>query len=215
MARAPKPPSSTLVLFVRHGRTPTTGRVLPGRTPGLHLSEDGLLQAKHAAERIAALPRVAAVYTSPLERTRETSTPIARALGLRSRTHSGLLECDFGEWTGVDLKTLRRRAEWKTIQRYPAGFRFPGGESFAEMQARMNATVDTLVRRHPGHTVVAVSHADLIKAALATAIGTPLDLFQRILVSPGSISAVAYGASGPLVLCVNNVGADLPALNVS
>ncbi|MCA1707913.1 MAG: MSMEG_4193 family putative phosphomutase [Actinobacteria bacterium] len=215
MPRTPKAPAPTLLLFVRHGQTPTTGKTLPGRAPGLHLAEAGVAQAQTAAERIASLRKVAAVYASPLERTRETAGPIARALGLRPRTHRGLLECDFGEWTGAELKALRRNPAWKVVQRYPSGFRFPGGESFAEMQLRMITTVEQLVSRHPGETVVAVSHADPIKAAVAAALGTHLDLFQRVVVSPCSVTAVSYGGGGPVVLCVNSTGRDLVPLGRS
>lgn len=211
MARR-SPSSPTRVLFVRHGRTPTTGDVLPGRAPGLHLADEGRSQAEAAAERIAALDGVAAVYASPLERTRETAAPIARALGLRVRTHKGLLEADFGEWTGAALKDLRKRKEWKAVQSHPSGFRFPGGESFAEMQVRIVGTVRRLCGEHPGATLVVVSHADPIKAALNDALGAHLDQIQRIVVSPCSISAVAYGHLGATVLTVNSTGGDLRAL---
>jgi probable phosphoglycerate mutase len=199
------------VLLVRHGQTPTTGASLPGRAPGLHLSDTGREQADVAARRIAPLP-VAAVYASPLERTRETAAPIAKKLGLRVRVDRGLLECDFGEWTGRPLKELFKLPEWSTVQRYPSGFRFPGGESFTEMQQRITGANARLVEAHPGQTVVAVSHADPIKAAIAHAMGTHLDLFQRIVVSPCSITAIAYGPGGPVVLTVNSIGSDLDHL---
>ena len=215
MARATAPPPPTLVLFVRHGQTPTTGKVLPGRAAGLHLAEKGERQAEAVAERIAALQngdrKIAAVYASPLERTQQTAAPIARALGLRVRRNQGLLEADFGEWTGAELKKLYKKAEWRTVQRNPSGFRFPGGESFIEMQTRICGAVDRLRAAHPGQTIVAVSHADPIKAAVAHAMGTHLDLFQRIVVSPCSVSAVLYGLDGPVVLAVNSTG-DLASL---
>ncbi len=215
MARAPSSPPPTLVLFVRHGQTATTGKVLPGRAPGLHLADKGREQAQLVAGRIAALQngkrRIAAVYASPLERTQETATPIAKALDVRVRRSKGLLECDFGEWTGAELKRLAKLPEWRAVQRNPSGFRFPGGESFSEMQARVTGAVDAIRAAHPGETVVAVSHADPIKAAVAQATGTPLDLFQRIVVSPCSVSAVLYGAEGPIVLAVNST-AELSAL---
>jgi len=199
------------VLFVRHGQTATTGKVLPGRAPGLHLSDTGKEQAASAAERIGAMldggATVAAVYASPLERTKETAAPIAKRLGLRVRVERDLLECDFGEWTGKPLKALMKKPEWHTVQRYPSGFRFPGGESFPEMQARIERAVDKMRERHPGRIVVAVSHADPIKAAVAAAMGTPLDLFQRIVISPCSVTVVVVGAGGPMVLAVNTVGA--------
>jgi probable phosphomutase (TIGR03848 family) len=215
----PAAPRPTLVLLVRHGTTPTTGRVLPGRAPGLHLADAGRQQAETVAGRLEAWaasrpakggeqsPRIKAVYASPLERTRETAAPIARALGLKVQVHRGLLECDFGEWTGAELKKLMKRPEWATVQRYPSGFRFPGGESFTAMQARIVTALAELCARHPGETVVAVSHADPIKAAVADALGSHLDLFQRIVVSPCSVTAVAYGPLGPTVLTVNSTSA--------
>lgn len=215
MAARRKTPPATMVLMVRHGQTPTTGSTLPGRAKGLHLSDKGHEQAQRAADRIAALKKVTAVYASPLERTRETAAPIAKARGLKVTAERGLLECDFGEWTGEKLSKLNKLPEWSTVQRYPSGFRFPGGESFVEMQTRMCSTIDRLVARHPGETIVAVSHADTIKAALAQALGTHLDLFQRIVVSPCSISAVLYGSGGPAVLAANSTGDDLSELGLS
>jgi probable phosphomutase (TIGR03848 family) len=217
MPRSPKPsrPRPTTVLLVRHGQTPTTGTSLPGRAPGLHLADPGRTQAATAAQRLSAVANIAAVYASPLERTRETAAPIAKQLGLKVHVDRGLLECDFGEWTGRNLKDLFKLPEWSTVQRYPSGFRFPGGESFTEMQQRITGAIARLVERHPGQTVVAVSHADPIKAAIAHAMGTHLDLFQRIVVSPCSITAISYGTGGPVVLTVNSVGDSLDKLTPS
>ncbi|HWH34957.1 MAG TPA: MSMEG_4193 family putative phosphomutase [Acidimicrobiales bacterium] len=199
-----------MVILVRHGQTPTTGSVLPGRAPGLHLADGGVAQAEALAGRLGALERVDAVYASPLERTRQTAKPLARARGLRVRVDKGLLECDFGTWTGRSLKELAKLPEWATVQRYPSGFRFPGGESFSEMQVRMVSALGRLAGRHPGGVVVAVSHADPIKAAVADALGTHLDLFQRIVISPCSASVVSYGRHGPMVLAVNSSNGSLP-----
>jgi probable phosphomutase (TIGR03848 family) len=234
----------TLVLFVRHGTTPTTGKVLPGRASGLHLADSGLAQAEAVAQRLAAWApqadpapaaptaptqdppaptqadrargrrrpaapsgvRPTAIYASPLERTRETAAPIANALGLKVKVNRGLLECDFGDWTGAELKALYKLPAWTTVQRYPSGFHFPNGESFTGMQARMVETTGALVAAHPGEAIVAVSHADPIKAVVAAALGTHLDLFQRIVISPCSVTAVSYGTNGPTVLAVNSTG---------
>jgi probable phosphoglycerate mutase len=203
---------TTLVLLVRHGQTSTTGVTLPGRAPGLHLADRGREEAADVAERIARLPRVAAVYSSPLERAQETAAPIAAACGLTVTSEPGLLDSDCGDWTGQALKSLRRRPEWKVVQRYPSGFRFPGGESFTEVQARIAGTLSRLVSAHAGHTLVAVSHADPIKFAVAHALGTHLDLFQRITVFTASVTAIAYGPVGPTVLAVNATGCDLSPL---
>jgi probable phosphoglycerate mutase len=212
MAKRTTSPPATTVLLVRHGQTPTTGTVLPGRAPGLHLADEGRRQAELAAERIAALPKIDAVYSSPLERAKETAAPIAKACGLRTRVARGLFECDFGDWTGRELKQLMKLPEWQAVQRAPSTFRFPGGESFTEMQTRMVSTLDDLRARHPGGTIVCVSHADTIKAAVAHAMGTHLDLFQRIVISPASVSAISWHVGGPVVLTVNSTGRPLTEL---
>jgi broad specificity phosphatase PhoE len=227
--RRPKPTPATVILLVRHGTTATTGTKLPGRAPGLHLAEAGIRQAEDVAARITRSTTttsqaasngqtakkgarkgekrgVVAVYSSPLERTRETAAPIAAAAGCDVQIDEGLIELDVGDWTGLDLKEAYKRPEWPTIQRYPSGFTFPNGESFVEMQARMIGVLGRLRARHPGETVVAVSHADPIRAAVAYAMGAHLDLFQRIVVSPCSLTAIALGDSGPTILTVNATG---------
>jgi probable phosphomutase (TIGR03848 family) len=186
--------------------------VLPGRAPGLHLSAKGREQADALATRMRELRRLTAVYTSPMERAQETADPVARAFQLVASVEPGLTECDYGEWTGRRLRDLYRKPEWKVVQRYPSGFRFPKGESFPEMQTRVATALGELVARHPGETIVAVSHGDPIRTAVALALGTPLDLFQRIVILPASITAVAYGVGGPRVLAVNSLGGDLAAL---
>jgi probable phosphoglycerate mutase len=216
MARTkPTPPNATLVLLVRHGQTPTTGKLLPGRAPGLHLAEAGVEQAQRAAERITALLKVDAIYASPLERARETAAPIAAARGMKVHIDRGLLECDFGDWTGAELKALMKLPEWGTVQRAPSTFTFPNGESFTAMQTRMVSAIDRLRAKHPGGTIVCVSHADPIKAAVAHAMGTHIDLFQRIVISTCSISAIAYGFGAPVVLTVNSTGGSLAELRPS
>jgi probable phosphoglycerate mutase len=202
----------TTILLVRHGQTPTTGKLLPGRAPGLHLADEGVAQAERAGERIAELKQVDAIYCSPLERARETAAPIGKAVGLRPKVDRGLLECDFGDWTGAELKQLMKLPEWRTVQKAPSTFRFPNGESFTEMQVRMVTTLDRLRSQHPGGVIVCVSHADTIKAAMAHALGTHLDLFQRIVISTCSISVLSWTSMGPVVLAVNSTGESLKDL---
>jgi len=210
-----RPPDSTLVLLVRHGQTPTTGKILPGRAAGLNLADSGIEQARLAAERISVLKKVDAIYASPLERARQTAAPIAKILGLRTQIDKGLLECDFGDWTGKELATLMKLPEWSTVQRAPSTFRFPNGESFTEMQTRMVSTLDRLRAKHRGGTIICVSHADPIKAAMAHAMGSHIDLFQRIVIGTCSISAVLYSTHGPTVLTVNSTGGPLSDLQPS
>lgn len=205
----------TLLLLVRHGTTPTTGKVLPGRARGLRLADSGKKQASIAAERIAEIGNISAIYSSPLERARETAAPISRVLRRPVRIDRGLLECDFGDWTGQSLRRLMKKPEWTTVQRAPSTFRFPAGESFIEMQTRIVGALDVIRRRHRGQTVVCVSHADPIKAAVAHAMGTPLDLFQRIVISTCSVTAIVYTDAAPIVLTVNSTGGSLRDLRPS
>lgn len=212
---APSTPPGTLLLLVRHGETPTTGKVLPGRAPGLHLSDRGRLQAGRVAERLAGLP-VAGIYSSPLERTRETAEPTAACTGLEVHENAGLIECDFGEWTGAALAEIAGLPQWQTVQHAPSAFRFPDGESFTQMQARMVGTLEALCTAHAGGVVVCFSHADPIKAAVAHALGTHLDLFQRIVIGPGSVSAISYTeGQAPAVLMVNSTLEPLSGLRTS
>ncbi|PYI66395.1 phosphoglycerate mutase [Arthrobacter livingstonensis] len=212
---APPPPPRTLLLLVRHGETPTTGMVLPGRTPGLHLSNHGRAQSERLAERLQGLA-VDAIYSSPLERTRETAAPAAAVTGLAMHDDAGLLECDFGEWTGATLADLAKLPQWQTVQNSPSTFRFPGGESFPEMQARMVGALKGRCAAHPGGVVACFSHADPIKAAVAHALGTPLDHFQRIFISPGSVSVISLVEGRPPdVLMVNSTQEPLGGLRAT
>jgi len=212
MAKRPAPPTPTTVLLVRHGQTTTTGSILPGRAKGLHLAPVGEEQAARAAERLASVGQVSAVYASPLERTRETAAPIAKRLGLKVAIARGLIEADFGDWTGRKLSELMKLPEWRKVQSSPSTFRFPNGESFPEMQSRIVGAVDQLVTKHPGERIVVVSHADPIKALVAHASGIHLDLFQRIVISPCSITPLVLGGDRPVVLAVNSTGEDLSTL---
>lgn len=186
----------------------------PGAGPGL--SEEGRKQAEETGQHIsnwrASLPTIGALYCSPLARTKETAAILGKALDLTPFERPELVDCDAGEWAGAPLKDLAKKPEWSTVVHYPSGFCFPGGEPIREMQARVVAAVGELVKAHPGQTVLAVSHADPIKAVLADALGVHLDLFQRIVVSPASVSAVSYGGLSPRVLFVNwtDPGVQLP-----
>ena len=205
----------TLLLLVRHGETPTTGTVLPGRAPGLHLSERGRAQAEHVAERLAGLS-ISALYSSPLERARETAEPAVAGTGLVVTLDDGLLECDVGDWTGAALAELSGLPQWQTVQHNPSAFRFPNGESFPQMQARIVDSLEAFRTAHAGGVIVCFSHADPIKAAVAHTLGTHLDHFQRILISPGSVSAVSFvDGQAPAVLMVNSTSEPLSGLRAS
>lgn len=204
--------SVSIIILVRHGHTPTTGKILPGRAKGLHLSELGKEQASKVATNLSMLDNVTAVYASPMERTLETAKPIASAFGLKVQRNRGLIEADFGKWTGRKLSDLRKLSDWEIVQKNPSLFRFPDGESFIEIQSRMVETITRISDKHRGEIVIAVSHADTIKAFLTAMLGTPLDLFQRLHISPCSVSPVILGNGSPFVLAVNASGANISSL---
>jgi probable phosphomutase (TIGR03848 family) len=196
------------VLLVRHGLTAMTGPVLAGHTPGVHLDERGTTQAAALAERLRPVP-LAEVVTSPLDRCLETAAAVAGGRdGIQPRVDDRLAEVRYGDWTGRPLKELAKEPLWRTVQAHPSGVVFPDGEAMAAVQHRAVAAV----RRHDAETAeehgddaiwVAVSHGDVIKAILADALGTHLDLFQRLHVDPASLSIIRYTETRPSVLGVN------------
>jgi probable phosphomutase (TIGR03848 family) len=198
---------------VRHGRsTSNTQGILAGRTPGVVLDDTGHAQAAETAARISQLP-VVAVVSSPLERCRQTADVVAAALKkpVEVQTDERFTECGYGDWTGRPLKDLAKEPLWKAVQAHPSGVTFPGGESMREMQARgVEAVRDwdrVLAGQHGDEALwVASSHADVIKAIIADALGMHLDHFQRIVVDPASVSAITYTPTRPFVVRCNEHG---------
>jgi len=201
------------VLLIRHGLNDwVASHRLAGWTPGVHLNDEGRAQAEALARRLAGV-QLAAIYSSPLERTLETAQPLAEAHGLTIEVRHGLGELDCGDWAGRGLQELKEEELWPVIQVYPGGARFPGGESIREAQARMVAELDGIRDHHPGQTVAVVSHSDPIKLAVAYYTGLPLDLFQRLTISPASVTALTFTRFGPRLLCLNHTE-SLPVFEI-
>jgi len=201
--KKPKPP--TRLVLVRHAVTEQTGPLLSGRAPGIDLSEKGVGQAEATAQRLAKLP-VAKVYASPIERTVQTAERIAAHHNLDVLPLPGAIEADYGDWTGGKIAELAKTDEWKVVQVAPSRARFPNGETIREMQSRMIGTLDDVVARHPHETVVVVSHADPIKSAIAHYTGMHLDLFQRVHVSPASVTVFDFHTYGVMMVKCNDTG---------
>jgi probable phosphoglycerate mutase len=200
----------TIVLFIRHGENEwTKTHKLAGRTPGVHLNKYGRKQAKALGKRLADV-KLEAIYASPLERTLETAEAIAKHHDLEVQTHPGLLEVDYGQWTGKAIAKLAKEKSWQQVQFYPSGASFPGGETMYQMQARFVQEVNHLVARHPGQTIAIVGHADLIKSAIAHYLGVHFDLFQRIVISTASITTVSFNFIAPRVISVNDTHHNPP-----
>lgn len=203
----------TTVLLVRHGRTTANASgTLAGWTPGVHLDERGREQAGALASRLAEVP-LAAVVTSPLERCQETADAVLEGRTAPRHVDDRLGECGYGEWTGRELKTLVKDPLWKAVQAHPSSVTFPGGESMRAMQTRaVDAVRSWNAQLGEAATWLAVSHADVIKAVVADALGVHLDEFQRIQVDPASLTVVTYTPLRPFVVRLNDVGGSVESL---
>jgi probable phosphomutase (TIGR03848 family) len=198
-------PEATTVLLVRHGQTDWIGQRIAGRQPGVHLNAFGIAQAARLPARLEGLP-IHAIYSSPLERTRETAAPLAAARGLDVRECGEAIELGFGEWTSRPFSDLEADRQWRRFNHFRSFARAPGGELMPEVQTRIVRAIERLRAAHPGESAVLVSHGDVIRAAVAYFLGVPLDLFQRIEIRPASVSRVRLCDEGVLVLGVNDTG---------
>jgi probable phosphoglycerate mutase len=193
------------VLFlIRHGENDyVKSSRLAGWLPDVHLNEKGHAQAQVLADKLSKIA-ITAIYSSPLERAMETAEPLGKVLGIKVIPRDGLLETDYGEWQGKSLKVLRRRKLWRVVQEAPSQMRFPGGESFLETQLRICKELESLTKQHiTKEIIVCVTHADPIRLAVAHYLGMPLDLFQRLMVSPGSITVLRMSGMGGQLICLN------------
>ncbi len=187
--------------------------MLPGRAPGLHLSDEGRKQAKDVVSNLAGVEKIDLIFSSPMERAQETAAPLAENRQIQVELDDRLLECDFGTFTGRRLDELSKLADWKIIQGAPSRYTFPEGEGFISMSNRMIDFMSWCHAFHNGKTIVAFSHADPIKALMAHCLGIHLDNFQRVIISTCGISAIAIGDASNYALYVNST--TTPNLKVS
>ena len=192
-----------LLLLIRHAITDLTSEQLVGRRPGVHLSPKGQEQAARLVELLRGIP-IAAIYSSPLERAMETAGPLAADRQIEVRQDAALSEVDYGEWAGQEFKQLRKTDLWKRVQLRPADARFPGGEAVREAQARIVGSLESIANAHGRETVAVFSHSDMIKFAVAHLTGLHLDMFQRLAVSPASVTAIVVGGTAPTLIKLNH-----------
>jgi len=195
----------TTFLLIRHGATVQLGVVISGRATGIGLSAEGRRQAADLAVRLGGMA-IGAIYSSPLDRTRETAAPLARRLGLRVRTRPELVEIDYGRWTGESLEGLRTDDRWRRYNELRSRARIPGGEMMLEAQVRAVVALEALHESHPEGLVAVVSHGDVIRAALAHYAGIPLDLAHRLEIAPASVSVLELAPGGARLLALNHQG---------
>ncbi|MGH7509193.1 MAG: histidine phosphatase family protein [Gemmatimonadales bacterium] len=199
----------TTFLLIRHCLCDPVGRSIAGRSPGVHLNSAGRAQADALAARLATLP-IAAIYSSPLERARETADPIATRLGLPVITAPGFSEIDFGDWTGRALEELRQVPAWEAFNSSRSRTRIPGGETMAEVLRRSLAEVERIRCGHvPEALVAVVSHGDVLRVLVAHSLGISLDLLDRFEVGPGSVSVLSVERQGSRLLLLNSTEGSL------
>jgi probable phosphoglycerate mutase len=194
----------TTFALIRHASHALLGHCIVGRLPGVQLSPEGLRECEALARRLEGWP-IRALYSSPLERARATAAAIAGRLRLEVQLADELNEIDYGEWTDRALADLGELPEWQRFNLFRSGSRIPNGESMIDVQARMLRLIERLCAAHPEQMVALVSHGDVIKATLAYYLGVPLDLFQRIELSPASLSLLRVELHGPEVLLINGL----------
>jgi probable phosphomutase (TIGR03848 family) len=199
----------TLILLIRHAHSIANGSgILAGRTEGIGLSSSGKKQARELARRLGDFP-IKSLRSSPLERCAETISPWLKNLSqtqprLSVQLDEDLSEVDYGDWTGRKLRALTKESLWKTVQEKPSRVTFPNGESLRNMQERaMKAVTRGLEKRGKGH-VVLISHGDVLKSIIASALNLPLDEFQRIVIDPASVSILDYSSSKPRLILMND-----------
>ena len=195
----------TVLLLIRHAHTDTAGKRLTGWERGVHLNDRGRTEATELTERLDGVP-IRAIYSSPLERCRETAAPLARVLGIPVSIRRSLIEVDYGNWTGRSIAGLRRTKLWSVVQRAPSRIRFPGGESLLEVQARALAEAERIALAHPRDAVAVVTHADVVRLLLAYYAGMHLDHLQRLVVDPASTSVLVLGEGTERLVKVNDTG---------
>lgn len=196
----------TVLLLIRHASNDfiKDGR-LAGRTPGVHINAQGQREADDLARRTAHLP-IQAIYSSPLERALDTANAVANCHKLPVTVIEGLLETEAGEWTGRKISELNGTDTWKAIQSKPVGVKLPGGESIDEAQARMVAAIEEIRQAHPRGMVAVVSHADPLKSVIAHYLNWDLNNFQRIAISPASVTVLMLNDKGAALLRLNDTG---------
>jgi probable phosphoglycerate mutase len=196
----------TILLLIRHASNDyLKENRLAGLLPGIHLNEQGRREADALARRLESVA-LDAIYSSPLERARETAHAVAQNRKLDVQIRADLTEVNVGDWENKTIPELQTTDAWKQMQARPLDFCFPNGESNATMRARIVAAIDALVAAHPDQIIALVSHADPIKIALAHYLGMDLDQFNRIVIDPASVSVLRFGKRGAMLYRLNDTG---------
>ncbi|HEX7332531.1 MAG TPA: histidine phosphatase family protein [Pyrinomonadaceae bacterium] len=193
----------TTFFLIRHASCSGLGHKLWGRSPGVCLNEKGKFQAQQLAQRFNGI-KLQALYSSPLERALETADTLAQNMKLDVKKNYALNEIDYGDWTGKTFEILSTDERWRRYNARRSTTIIPGGESFLDVQNRIVKELDVLSRQHTNARVALVSHADIIRAAVAYFTATPIDMIERLEISPCSVSVLGLDEESATLLTINN-----------
>jgi probable phosphoglycerate mutase len=203
------------LVLIRHAHSEANAKaLLSGRTAGVHLSPKGQSQSQELISRLGRL-KVATLRISPLERCFETINPWWDSLGKEQNPSVELIrdenlnEVDYGDWSGKKLAVLSKKKLWSTVQNSPSAMYFPAGEGLAQMQERAMRAVHEAATTPKKGVVIFVTHGDVIKSIVASALGMHLDSFQRLVIDPASVNVLDYSGIKPRVLLLNDSRAIL------
>ena len=205
----------TRIVLLRHAHSTANAKaILAGRTPGVNLSERGEKQAIEVAERLTGV-EFSLIRMSPMERCAQTVQPLidsfpkARSRTLKIEIEEDLVEVDYGKWTGRRLAVLSKERTWKTVQNTPSAMYFPGGEGLLDVQARAMRALSAAAATNGKTPKLLVSHGDVIKAIVASVLGTHLDHFQKIVIDPASITVLDFNGVDYRVITLNNTSSPI------
>lgn len=180
----------TRLLLIRHAQTDSTAYTLQGRLPGFPLSRTGEVQALKLQQLLPV--ELSRIFTSPLERAKETARLFAAKFGITPAVDEAFNELDFGDWAGRSFAELDGLARWKTFNRNRTTAQAPGGESLSQVKKRAVKRLLELLSTCDGETLAIVTHCDVIRAALTHFLCAPLESFERIRIDPASLSEIEY-----------------------
>ena len=193
----------TTFLLLRHAHSVANkAGILAGQLEGIGLSKDGIAQVNKLTSSFENL-KIDRIISSPMQRCLETVEGIARSKRKRISIDERLIEMNYGSWSGKKLSKLSRMKEWKVIQTKPSAFRFPQGESFKELEERIESLLKDLSRKYPKETILIITHGDIVKIAASLTVGSGLNNFQKFAVDPCSLTTLSWGSKARMLLTFN------------
>jgi len=207
----------TTVILLRHAHSVANEKgILAGRASGVSLSTKGIEQAALLSSRLGNA-RFKDIRISPLERCLATIEPWLQsqdaALRKKILIDPNISEVDYGDWTGKKLLALSLRKEWRVVQNTPSKMKFPNGEGLLQVQQRAETALHQSIKKAGSGVSLIVSHGDVIKSLIATALELDLDKFQKIVIDPASISVLDFNKGNFRLLHLNDLKTNFEYLS--